>query len=273
MKRGRNAVRAAAVALALATATACSESPLDPSELEAQTAPQETGTAEAGRRGLLEHAQELGLTSTQVQQVEGILEDLQAANAPLLARLRPASGGRPERAGARELMEQVRENSRAAHEQILALLTDAQREQVRGLGPRRGDGQDGPGRGFARRGPGGPGGPGGPAAAMNLLRRREQLELTEAQVTQVRAIADELRAQNEPLLQQLRDGGERPQPDNPVMQQIRANVEAATERMLGVLTAAQRTELDQLRAQMQERRGEMGDGPRRRPGGRGGLRN
>jgi hypothetical protein len=243
MRRSGSALAAALMVDALG----CADTPVEPSDLMAQSAPQ--GTAGAGG-GLLEHAAELGLTATQVAEIERIQDELRATNAPLLEQLRPADGTRPDREAARELMGQLRENTRAAHEQVLALLTDAQREQLSALRPARG----GPGRGgFGPRGFGAPG--------MMLLRLREQLELTDAQVAQLRAIAEELRAQNEPLFARLRERGERPQRDDPLLQQIRENARAASERTLAVLTDAQRAELETLR----ERRGE-GDGTR------GGLR-
>jgi hypothetical protein len=231
------------VAALVVAAVGCADTPVEPSDLMAQAAPYGT----AAQSGLLAHADELGLTATQVAEIERIQEELRATNAPLLEQLRPADGTRPDREEARELMGQVREHARAAHEQVLALLTDAQRGQLRTLRPARG----GPGRGdFGPRGFGAPG--------TMLLRLREHLELTDAQVAQLRTIAEGLRAQNEPLFAQLRERGERPQRDDPLLQQIRENARAASERTLTVLTDAQRAELEALR----ERRLEGDAGPR-----------
>ena len=83
------------------------------------------------------------------------MKDLEAANAPLRAQLRPADGQRPGRDAARAVMEQIRDHVRAAQEQIRGVLTDAQEAKLRELRPerrgRRRDGAPGEPRGGAAR--------------------------------------------------------------------------------------------------------------------------
>jgi Spy/CpxP family protein refolding chaperone len=203
------------------------------------------------------------------------MSEVRTANAPLREQLRPADGERPERDAARALMQQIRDNLRGAQEEIRGILTDEQEAKLRELRADR-DGPGGPGGrggpGFGRGGPGF-GGPGmGGPAGMDLLRLRERLGLTDDQVARLREIREQLAEENRPLLQQLRDSGERPRgPDaqnNPIVQQIRANVEEAAAQMKAVLTAEQTAQLEELRERMRERMEERGE----RRGPRGGMR-
>ena len=93
---------------------------------------------------------------------------------------------------------------------------------------------------------------------MDLLRLRERLALSEDQVARLREIRQELEEENRPLLEQLRQSGERPRgPDaasNSLVQQLQANMREAAEQMKAVLTAEQTAKLDELRQQMEERR-------------------
>jgi hypothetical protein len=103
---------------------------------------------------LLERRAELGLTADQVRQIEAIQARVQQQNTARIEQLRAARGDSPERnfrdmsaderqqlrAQMRERMEklqplrqQLRETNRAAGQEIHALLTDAQREQLRTL--------------------------------------------------------------------------------------------------------------------------------------------
>jgi hypothetical protein len=250
--------RRAATLLALATPVimlGCSESPFEPPEAVAQTATQElsNGDPQARVRGpgghVLALREQLGLTNAQAEEIEGILEELATGNAPLLEQLRPAEGGprrRPDET-ARDLFEQIRANTRAAQERIQAVLTDEQRTLMSELRPPR-DAHERPDR-DGRRGGRGPGMPEG--ASLDLLRLREQLSLTEDQIARLRGIRDELVSENRTLLEQLRESGERPRggdaAQNPLLQQLRANAQAAGEEMLGVLTDAQRATLEELR--------------------------
>jgi hypothetical protein len=103
---------------------------------------------------LLERRAELGLTADQVRQIEAIQARVQQQNAARIEQLRAAHADRPERnfrdmsaeerqqlrAQMRERMEELqplrqalRETNRAAGQELHALLTDAQREQLRTL--------------------------------------------------------------------------------------------------------------------------------------------
>lgn len=142
-------------------------------------------------------------------------------------------------------------------------------------------GRRGPGLGREGRGP-----------IDGILAQREQLRLTDAQVTRLQAIQRDLQQKNAPLQQQLQslfprpEGGQRPPRDSarsgerrergerpqltaeqrqqmqqrreqarPVMERLQANGREAMEAARGVLTQAQK---DQLRAQMEQRRERRG---------------
>ena len=115
---------------------------------------------------LLDSAQVLGLSDDQKQDLALVAEQLDTANAPIvaeLARRRPQGGGgfggggepTPEQRAAfaelRPLMQQLRSNSDAALASAFAVLTPAQIEKARALLPRRRPGGE--------RGQGGEGGP------------------------------------------------------------------------------------------------------------------
>lgn len=126
--------------------------------------------------------------------------------------------------------------------------------------------------------PGGPGGPGGGFGLLGHLERiQDELELSDAQVDQIRGIFAALREQNAPYREQL-DGGFRnvtatllQNPNDLTAAQalldqqaaaeraMKANMLAATSKALNVLTAAQRDELAQIIEERRPRRG------RRRP--------
>ena len=223
------------------------------------------------RGGILELREQLGLTDAQVAEIQQIMKDLEAANAPLRAQLRPADGQRPGGDAARAVMEQIRDHVRAAQEQIRGVLTDAQEAgKLRELRPER------PGR--PRGGRGGRGGPGFGGPMLDLLRLRERLELTDDQVARLREMRQQLEQENRPLLEQLRQSGERPRgadaASNPLIQQIQENVREAAEQMKAVLTAEQaakleelRQQMEELRQQMEERRGRRRDGAPGEPRG------
>ena len=101
-----------------------------------------------------------------------------------------------------------------------------------------------------------------------LLKLSEELGLTADQIAGIEVVLEELRAANEPILEQLRErrnegrphGGGRGSggPDSPAAAELRANVEAAMEKIRGILTADQ---LELLGTLLRER------GPARRQSG------
>jgi protein CpxP len=127
----------------------------------------------------------------------------------------------------------------------------------------------------------------GPAA----LSLPEELELTEEQKAQVEKIRADLMEKNRPLMEQLRSvigepeagrgermrGGremqrltpEQREKARPILEQIRANHQAAYEQVLALLTPEQKEKLEKLRAERAERargrglRGQRGPGPDR----------
>ena len=130
--------------------------------------------------------------------------------------------------------------------------------------------------GFRHRGPGGHGGPGFAAGMMfsHLQHLKEELDLSDAQVDQIRGIFSALHEQNAPLRAQMKGGFHNVAAtllENPndltaaqtlIDQQtsaeraLKANVLAATSKALNVLTAEQRTELAQIMEERHERRQE-----------------
>ncbi len=262
MRIGSNAVRAAALGLATAVTLACAATPAEPEDPLAPGSLAERRGVET-RGGILELREQLGLTYAQVAEIQQIMKDLEAANAPLRAQLRPADEQRPGRDAARAVMEQIRDHVRTAQEQIRGVLTDAQEAKLRELRPER------PERPHGERG--GRGGPGFGGPMLDLLRLRERLELTDDQVSRLREMRQQLEQENRPLLEQLRQSGERPRgadaASNPLIQQIQENVREAAEQMKAVLTAEQTTKLEELRQQMEERRGRWRDGAPGEPRG------
>ena len=129
--------------------------------------------------------------------------------------------------------------------------------------------------GMRHRGPGAHGGPGGFGAGIllgHLQHLRNDLDLSDAQVDQIRGIVSAMREQNAPYREQLHSGfGSVAQAliDNPndlsraqalIDQQaaaeraMKANVLAAASKALNVLTAEQRTELAEIVRKRSERR-------------------
>jgi len=150
----------AATMLLAATAIAGGEwvGALGPAEAVAQTprARQERPAQQDGRfgPGLLNLAEQLELTEEQKAQIEKIRAELQEKNRPLVEQIRAivgepdsaaqrgerARGGRgmqrltaEQREQVRPLFEQMRENQRAAHERMMALLTPEQKEKLEKL--------------------------------------------------------------------------------------------------------------------------------------------
>jgi len=240
MRIGSNTVRAAALGLATAVTMACAETPAEPGDPLAPGSLAERQGATT-RGGILELHEQLGLTDAQVAEIQQIMKDLKAAN----AQLRPVDGQRP-----------GRDAAHAAREQIRGVLTDAQEAKLRELRPER------PGR--PRGGKGGRGGPSFGGPMLDLLRLRERLELTDDQVSRLREMQQQLKQENRPLLEQLRQSGERPRgaaaASNPLIQQIQENVREAAEQMKAVLTAEQTAKLEELSQQMEKRRGRRRDG-------------
>ena len=132
-------------------------------------------------------------------------------------------------------------------------------------------GHRGPG---AHGGRGGHGGPGGMALFGNLKHVQEELDLSDAQVEQIRGIFVGLRQENEAYREQLKGGFHGiaeallKNPNDLSAAQalldqqasaeraMKANMLAATSKALNVLTAAQRTELAEMIAERRERRSE-----------------
>jgi hypothetical protein len=129
---------------------------------------------------LLEKRVELGLTADQVRRLEAIHGRVQSRNQPIREQLQAArrQTGLPEprpgarggervrpteeqrearrrfRDQARPLMDQLRDNTRAAMREAREVLTDQQRQQIRRMHDRQGHGQRGHGRRGGRRGGG-----------------------------------------------------------------------------------------------------------------------
>lgn len=134
-----------------------------------------------------------------------------------------------------------------------------------------------------------------------LLERRQELQLTSQQVSQIEGIQSRLRTQNQPLMEQLQTlrrqaglpelrqggearGGERRQLTDeqrqavrqfreraqPITEQMRANTRTAMREVQGILTEQQRSQLRQWH-QEQGRRHGRGEGRRGRGGRRGGV--
>lgn len=152
--------------------TACDETSTDPADAAVNpalsTVSETSGPRAApnvpgpfGPAKILELADELGLTAEQRSAIEAIAEELRETNEPLWAELRekradgdgPPSGGPDlQRSLDDPTMQAIRENTRAAMDEALALLTEEQverfheirRERLRSL---RGE-RPGPGSGF-----------------------------------------------------------------------------------------------------------------------------
>jgi Spy/CpxP family protein refolding chaperone len=133
---------------------------------------------------------------------------------------------------------------------------------------RRGRGERGPGMEGRHHGPRGPG---------KMLHALHQLDLSEAQKEQVRTIMESKRAGFEQNREQLRELGrakhegtitaEQQAEFDELRAQMKQNAKTVHEQVLGVLTADQRTRLEQLKADMDKRREERRQmGPRHRRG-------
>lgn len=120
----------------------------------------------------------------------------------------------------------------------------------------------------------GPGGPGGPGIFGHLRHLQEELDLSEAQVDQIRGIFAALKTQNESYREQVRGGFHSvaetllKNPNDLSAAQamldqqtaaeraMKANMLAATAKAFNVLTADQRAELAQIIEERGERRRE-----------------
>ncbi len=282
--------------LALAS-TACEEIPVAPAdEADLQSQPAEALVQEtppfpfAGPR-ILALREQLELTPEQVAEIEGILAGLQSASAPILEALRPresdGTGPRGRRgwdAENADALGELRELRETAAARIGDVLTDEQNQLLDDLAPRgagaRFDGSRGAGARFD--GPRGPGADrpfGSPRPGIErILRLQDELGLSADQAAALESILEELRARNEPLIEQLRSeveelrgeigpggppfGGRRGpfRPDSPAAEELRRNTEAALTEARGVLTDAQ---LELFRSLQEERPFQ----PRRRPSG------
>ena len=120
----------------------------------------------------------------------------------------------------------------------------------------------------------GPGGPGGPGIFGHLRHLQEELDLSQAQVDQIRGIFAELKTQNEGYREQVHGGfhavaetllknpndlsAAQAMLDQQAAAQraMKANMLAATAKAFNVLTADQRAELAQIIEERGERRRE-----------------
>ncbi len=277
----RTVVGVTAAWLALAS-TACEEipvAPADEADLQSQAAEalvQETPPFPFAGPRILALREQLELTPEQVTEIEGVLADLQSASAPILEALRPresdGTGPRGRRgwdAENADALEELRELRETAAARIGEVLTDEQHQLLDDLAPRgagaRFDGPRGPGadRPFGSPRPG----------IERILRLQDELGLSADQAAALESILEELRARNEPLIEQLRSeveelrgdigsGGRRGpfRPDSPAAEELWRNTEAALTEARGVLTDAQ---LELFRSLQEERPFQ----PRRRPSG------
>lgn len=129
-------------------------------------------------------------------------------------------------------------------------------------GPR--PGRDGEGRGPGMHGPRGP---------EMMLRALHEVGLTDAQKEQIHTILESKRGDLEKLHDQLRELGrakhegtltaEQDTQFNALREEMRTKAEATHQEILGVLTTEQRTKLDQIKQEMDQRRKERRErGPR-----------
>jgi len=152
-----------------------------PVVVEAQAPRAAAGQQQAERGGwhspisrIVEHRAELGLTTEQVSRLQGIQQRLQQQNAPLMEQVRASGAWRegaakadrgdraPRADGARRgaragrqvpeemrpVMNQIRDNNRAAHQEVRSVLSDQQQVRLRELAQQqRAGGQRGEWRG------------------------------------------------------------------------------------------------------------------------------
>lgn len=134
---------------------------------------------------------------------------------------------------------------------------------------RRGPGRHGEGRGPGMRG----GRHGGP---MGMLRGLRDVDLTEAQRTQIRGILESKRDSFKQVHDQMRELGrakhegtmtaEQEAQFKTLRDQIKANSEATRQEVLNVLTADQKTKLEQFQQEMKQRKAERRQHRGPRPG-------
>ena len=270
----RNTTTVMAVLGLALTTVACDRLPTTPPEQyiggaqEAQTRLDKgpLGTLGASRfrgGGVLALAEEFGLTSEQVAEIEAIVAEAGARTEPILEQLRARArqdGFPPGPRGRRARMDdplfrELREIQRDAAARIRGVLTDEQVQRLHDL--RRSDRE-------AQRGARPPRG----IPLARILKLSEELGLTADQIAGIEVVLEGLRAANEPILEQQRarrnegrpyrwgrgSGG----PDSPAAAELHANVEAAMEKIRGILTADQ---LELLGTLFRER------GPARRQSG------
>lgn len=132
---------------------------------------------------------------------------------------------------------------------------------------RRGPGRHGEGRGM-------PGGRhGGPRGPEMMLRALHEVGLTDAQKEQIHTILESKRAGFEQTREQMRELGRAKHEGTITAEQeaqlkafhekMRENAKATHEQILGILTAEQKTKLEQMKQEMKQRREERRErGPR-----------
>lgn len=113
---------------------------------------------------------------------------------------------------------------------------------------------------------------GGKRGAGRMMRLMKQLNLSDAQQQQIRAIQERFEISFKPQreeMRRLRESGQQDQPSADTVARIEAlhtemgrAMRATHEEMLGVLTQEQRTQLEQLIRERKDRRGERRGGRR-----------
>jgi Spy/CpxP family protein refolding chaperone len=238
------------------------------------------GTAEAQERAvrphggpgvaaaILSHRAELGLTAQQEQQLTAIAERLRAQNQPLMEQLR-ASGAwqRGERSGDARRGHGARGNmtpeQRAQMHERMQSMTPEQRaqmhERMQGMTPEQRAQMHERMQDMT------------PEQRAQMHERMQNMtpEQREAMRGQMRErganVTPEQREQMRARMQERRAAGARgargagvPEELRPVMEQMRANAQAAMQEARAVLTAEQQTRLQQLREQRRPPNGERG---------------
>lgn len=164
-----------------------------------------------------------------------LTEEQQAA----IAEIREKAKADVEAAETREAKQEIMQ---AAHEEVLSVLTEEQKEKLEQLREERPHGRGGPGKGRIGVDPRGPGG--GPDGPPPLF---EELDLTEEQKTAINDIHEQARADVE--------AAETREARQEIMQ-------AAHDEVLSVLTDEQIEKLEQLREERPRGRGGRGPGRR-----------
>ena len=187
------------LALPILALTACEESTAAPAQealnptfsVRGPDGGQEITPDLPGPRGpaeILKLSDELDLSADQEAVLEAIAQELAELNEPLWAQVRggepgagPRQGGfRPSLGTDDPILQQIRENTDAAMEEALALLTDEQERLFGELRERR----IGPGAGFPRP-------PGAFDPGATILGLAQELELTATQIDALESIFDE----------------------------------------------------------------------------------